>query len=222
MDEHTLERAVQKTFTKGNGDWLDKWIADEATICFKNPEPEQVGTFPARVFERIISLLDEGKLLEVEGAWTILRLFGHDWGCLTAPQRERLLGALERVFGTCSHWMACFVISELLGEYYADASALETLMRLEALEDDDRRCFVPHGLEHVVLETTEHDVRMSAYAALERMQQDRSEQVRDEVASSLSNVRAKMKMGTQLRAAEAGKPDPPARSRKRSRKRRSR
>jgi hypothetical protein len=147
-----------------------------------------VELFPVEHFELLMKLLCQTAFLEAEGSWHFLKLLESNWGILSDYQKEQLLPALEAVYGCFTDWMSWFVISEILGSYYANEQALQSLQRLKNLPQEGPRSFVPHGLEHIVKDCKDQRVAKMAFVELLQMKADPSEDVRDEAEISLERL----------------------------------
>lgn len=148
----------------------------------------QTQHFSEEYFSLILELLAEPKFLNFEKSWHLLFLLETEWLSLSIEQKDRLILKLENIYGQSSNWMVDFVISELLGEFFADERAFEVLCRLEKLEDKDSRAFVPHGLEHIIKDSANKELAKKAYIMLVEMKNDISDRVRGEVEESLQRL----------------------------------
>ena len=101
---------------------------------------------------------------------------------------SKLLPALEASYEFFDDWMACFVISGILGEQYKDRRALSVLRRLKTCHKEIPRSFVPHGLEHIAGNSVDNELAAQALAELKKMESDPSEVVRKEVHESFSRL----------------------------------
>jgi hypothetical protein len=146
------------------------------------------GVFPQSVFDTILETLADDKFRSLEGSWKLLRVFEHHWEYLSESQRATLLVTLESAYTHFSDWMACFVISGILGELYQDDRGFATLLRLKNCGEEMPRSFVPHGLEHIATDASDPVLRDRAFAELTAMQADRSEAVSREVRESLGRI----------------------------------
>jgi hypothetical protein len=50
----------------------------------------------------------------------------------------------------------------LLGQFYCNAAALAALADLKSAENVEARCFIPHGFEHIVRESSSVKLRQQA------------------------------------------------------------
>jgi hypothetical protein len=85
--------------------------------------------------------------------------------------------------------MSWFLISVLLGEFFADEKAFQVLCRLKTLQAEGPRSLVPHGLEHIITGSGDKQLVRKAYTELLQMKNDPSEQVRDAVDDSLEIIK---------------------------------
>ena len=146
------------------------------------------GAFPQEYLDAILSVLHDAAFLRLKDSWKLLRVFEYNWDNLTDSQRSILLPELEKAYGLFSDWMACFVISGILGEQYGDDRAFNALCRLKGASAEMQRSLVPHGFEHIVTGTSDSALANRALAELTAMQRDNSEAVRREVSESLSRL----------------------------------
>ena len=144
--------------------------------------------FPQEYLDAILSVLHDPGFLRLKDSWKLLRIFEYNWDDLTDSQRSTLLPELEQAYRLFSDWMACFVISGILGEQYGDERAFNALCRLKGAVAEMQRSLVPHGFEHIVTSTSDPALANRAFAELTGMQRDNSEAVRREVSESLSRL----------------------------------
>jgi hypothetical protein len=149
------------------------------------------GAFPEEYFRRILVTLQGESFLRLDGSWKLIRVFEENWKELSASQRTDLLGALEKSYASFHDWMACFVISGILGELYNDERAFDVLCRLRDGVKEMPRSFVPHGFEHMASSSSNQDLAQRALAELTKMQEDESEVVVKEVNESFSRLRTR-------------------------------
>lgn len=145
--------------------------------------------FPDKYLNLILGLLQENRFLTSKGAWHLLYILEiENWEFLSETQKTKLLPLLESSYSSFTDWMAWFVISEMLGEYFANEQAFQVLCRLKNIEAEEPRSLIPHGLEHIVKDSHDQQLAQKAYAKLLQMKYDPSEQVRDEVNTSLQRI----------------------------------
>ncbi|MEQ8974253.1 MAG: hypothetical protein RIE73_28135 [Coleofasciculus sp. C1-SOL-03] len=145
--------------------------------------------FPDKYLNLILGLLQENRFLTSKGAWHLLYILEiENWEFLSETQKTQLLPLLESSYSSFTDWMAWFVISEMLGEYFANEQAFQVLCRLKNIEAEEPRSLIPHGLEHIVKDSHDQQLTQKAYAELLQMKYDPSEQVRDEVNTSLQRI----------------------------------
>jgi hypothetical protein len=151
------------------------------------------GIFPSAIFTSLLAVFTEERFQLADGSWKFIRVFEQNWDRLSDRQREALLPVLEAHYESFGHWMACFVISWILGELYTDNRAFEALCRLANSQKEIPRSFVPHGFEHIASGAIDADLSLRALAELTKMQTDDSPTVRNEVAESLARLKRKQK-----------------------------
>ena len=147
-----------------------------------------VDNFPEEVFQFFIGLLNLQDFLELKGSWHLLTFLENNWTYISNSQKNTLLSSLEIAYSKFQDWMSHFVISELLGEYFADQRAFDVLCRLKTLESEGCRSFVPHGLEHIIRDSKDDNLSKEACFHLLQMKNDSSEKVRGEVDESLRRL----------------------------------
>ena len=144
--------------------------------------------FPEKYFDLILNFLNKKSFLTSKGSWHLLYLLDSNWEILSEAQKNRLLPWLESTYSSFTDWMAWFVISEILGECFANEQAFNILCRLKHIEAETPRSLIPHGLEHIVTDSDDQQLAQKAYTELLQMKSDPSEQVRDEVDTSLQRI----------------------------------
>jgi hypothetical protein len=175
---------LREAVAAGDAERLDAWAFDLGTLVIVS------GVIPPTVFDEILAQLHTPELHALDGARKLIDAMSQEWPALTDAQKEGLLPAVEQAYPHLREWRACFAASELLGERYADARALESLLRLRRLSPEMPRSFVPHGLEHLAFEGSDAGVRERALAELLDMRGEESERVTGEVEESLARLLA--------------------------------
>jgi hypothetical protein len=183
MEQNVFHRRLQELVALG-----DPKAFDVMAFEIGNNVLEE-GIFPSETFIGLPAIFAEEKFQQSDGSWKLIRVFEGNWEQLSEEQRNTLLPVLESHYESLSDWMACFVISGILGELYADARAFQTLCRLSKCHKEVPRSFVPHGFEHVVSDALDAELAMQALAELTKMQTDPSPMVRGEVKESLDRIK---------------------------------
>lgn len=181
-DESAVLQRIRRAIRDADAGALAERVYDLDTLLL------MCGYFSAPLFEELLAIIREPEFLKMEGSWQLLRLFENSWDYLSEEQRGELPAAMEASYGQFADWMACFVISEILGRQYADERALQSFSRLRKLGALNQRSLVPHGLEHIVKGSQDKDVARRAFDELSKMRADSSEQVRGEVDASLARL----------------------------------
>jgi len=183
VDRESIEEALCQAISIGGVAQFEEFcdaLDDNLTFC-KN--------FPEEIFQMILSLLKRREILELEESHCLfINVLLINRELLSEEQKERLLPALKDSYERFEDWMSWFVISEIIGEFYQDRRAFETLCSLKTLSKECPRAFVPHGLEHIVQNESDEELSREALAELLQMKNDPSEQVRYEVSISLQRL----------------------------------
>ena len=187
LDPSALVKSIEDAVRTRDSKTLEKIVRECASFSFKESVPEQE-TFPEGLFGPILSLMEREEFLTLAGSSHLLMLFEYDWSRLDEDQRNRLLDAIRRTYAKFDDWMACFVISELLGEYYCNENAFRVLCELQDSSNVIARSLVPHGFEHIIKGADSVALRDEAMSRLKSMKNDSSPQVRSEVGVALSNL----------------------------------
>ncbi|MCE5200699.1 MAG: hypothetical protein ABFD54_01650 [Armatimonadota bacterium] len=146
------------------------------------------GDLEESIFQIILEFMCRPDFQDLEGAWHLLFNFKTGWEDISDDQKQRLLPVLEETYPLYTHWMTCFTISGLLGEFYHDERALLVLGRLAKIDAEMPRSFVPHGLEHLINDSISKDITHKALSLIYSMREDASEKVRGEVEESLGRL----------------------------------
>jgi len=188
MDSKAFDAAISLGLSSNNWSLLNEWITLESSFTYNygaTPEDEH---FDDGIYTRIIDLLNQEDFLQSKGSFNVLLTLEYDWSLLTETQKRKLLPELAKAYPNFNESMAWFLIAELLGEYYADASSLEVLLHLKSVNLDEARSLIVMGLEKVVKNSIDKVVTQKAYAELLKMKLDSSEIVRNEVKLSMQRI----------------------------------
>ena len=145
--------------------------------------------FPESLFNDLVTIIRTPEFLAAKGSWELIRVFDENWNQLDPHQRRSLLEAFEVIFNSVKDWMGCLMISEILGMRCANHEAFNVLMRLKDASEGTPRSFLPHGFEHIVVDSADRELAKTAFCELLRLRDDPSDAVRDEVDESLLRLR---------------------------------
>ena len=132
-------------------------------------------------------LLKEALFLSFDGSWRLFWTLEQIWEFLTQSQKIALLPIIETIYPRLKDQQAQFLISELLGEYFADDTAMKTIsrLRISAEVDDDGRALMAHALQHLLKTRPAEPLKTNAWQELLRMCEDKVEVVREEAKLAL-------------------------------------
>lgn len=181
VDSEIIVKLIQ-TISQQNGEALEQTVYDLETSLIRS------GHFSDALFESLLEIMRRPDYLTLDGSWYLLRIFENKWDYLSEEQRSKLIPALEDAYGKLRDWMACFVISELLGKLVSDERALDTLSRLKNLKNTTARSMVPHALELLVRRSPNRDLAERAFQEIREMQSDPTQEVIKEVNLSLARL----------------------------------
>ena len=185
MENDSFQKELQEAIASAASNSLD-------AMAFKiGIRVLEGGVFPEEYFRTLLVSLQDESFHRLSGSWKLIRVFEENWKELSASQRADLLPAFEKNYSCFQDWMACFVISGILGELYNDERAFGVLCRLRERVAEMPRSFVPHGFEHMARNPSNQDLAKRALIELTKMQTDESEMVRKEVSESFSRLNAR-------------------------------
>jgi hypothetical protein len=191
MDENAkdITGEIRESVANGDSDRLKAIVEDFATYCFKeNPDGH---SFNDEVFKFILETMVQPRFLDMKGAYHLLMLFEYDWAMLTPPQKEELISAIERTYDKFADWMSCFVLVELLDQYYCDENAFQLLCRLKNSTQEIPRSLLPVGFEKLVQNASDLVLKNRSLLELKQMMNDPSERVQKEASESVIRLTSK-------------------------------
>jgi len=197
MDERFFEEVISRAVATGDWSNLEEWITKESSFSFNYGSSPDDAPFSDQVFDLILGLLKQQEFLEAEGSFNVLRILEYDYSTLSDHQKEELLPALEAAYSKFRSSTSWFIISELLGEYFGNDAALQTLCRLRSISDEDSRSLLPMGLLHIAKKCNDPDLSERACVTLMQMRDDTSEQVLSEVEAAVQALELSRKTETQ-------------------------
>ena len=184
-----LESRLRQIVDAGDESALQEFVGSVASFCFKEAADVEA-VFPNALFQTAMEILDSRSFKRMEGGHPLLVWFEYDWARLDGEQKSKLLATIEKTYEEYTDWMCRFVASELLGGFFADASALAVAKRLKASVSDQSRSLLPMAFEKFLVESTDDSIKREAAALLLEMERDASPAVRSEVRESLGRLKA--------------------------------
>lgn len=186
MNKATFQEAVNQGFALGRWEQLGDWVAEESNYVFKDGDGP---AFDEGIFKELLLLLVEPSFIGSDNSSNALKMLEYDWASFSTGQTEELRGVLVTIYDKLLDPLSWFIISELLGEYYADPGALEDLRSLKRIViDDEPRSLIPMSFEKLILYSPSETVKADALIELIDMKDDPSEQVRAEVETSFNRL----------------------------------
>ena len=146
------------------------------------------GPWPTGFFAGLTQLLEDSNFLGLAKSWKLLYFINNNWELLSHEDRQRLKRLMIDNFDKHEDWMGAFLISEILGEHFADESTLAALAQLAKTARLPAKALVPHGIEHLAKSVSDESLRMKAIRQLRELKEDASEAVREEAFISLRRL----------------------------------
>ena len=186
-DSVNFRTQCEAAIANGDVKALELAVGNFASFQFDRKEPNE--TFPDDIVDMFAQLIKTKRFLDMDESHTLLTLLIYDWGQLEEAQVLRLVPLLRDAFPLFCDWMACFVISELLGRHACSDASCEALVTLSKDETCLWRCLVPMGLAYVVRGSPSPVLRKVALQRLMEMSIDVNPAVALEAQSSLNRCR---------------------------------
>jgi hypothetical protein len=182
-DESALIEALRGAVLRGDQESLQKQTYDLDTHLM------EAGYFSPNLFQELLKIIALPEFLALEGSFVLLRVIEYGFDYLTEDQKTKLLEALEESYASFTDFTSCFQIAEIIGESYGGERGLQTLRRLKRSKADMPRSMVPHGLEYFIKKSSDPQLARQAFNELMQMKSDPSDDVRDEVNTSLAQLK---------------------------------
>lgn len=176
-DSDSFRRVVQTGLSRGRWGALRSWVVSQG------PEP-----FEDDVIDVLLEFIGQQSFRQAPHSHHVLVILQFEWDRLTTEHRKKILPHLVNAYARFEDMMSCYVISELLGRFYADHSALSALRELMTVESEGARSLIPMGLGFLARESPDVETAMRAQNELRKMRSDKSDLVRYEVETALSSV----------------------------------
>jgi len=177
---------VLKAIAANDSEALRRLLLDNATYCNEYSERLYSGDAELEELAALLDLLTSGVFTLVTDSAIAFQIIRADWAAFTEPQVQMIVRHIGQRYGDYKDFMACFVMTEILGECSADRSALDTVLVLrDTIGDEQHRSLLPHALEHISVEAKSASVRNLARRELEAGKFDRCPKYRSEVQISL-------------------------------------
>ena len=182
-NESALIEALRGAVSKGDQGNLEKQTYDLDTHLM------EAGNFSANLFQELLRIIALPEFLAMEGSFVLLRVIEYGFEYLSEEQKTKLLEVLEESYSSFTDFTSCFQIAEIIGESYGGERGLQTLRRLKTSKADIPRSMVPHGLEYFIKHSGDPELSRQAFNELMLMKSDPSDDVRDEVNTSLVQLK---------------------------------
>jgi len=181
--EREFVKAAENAIQSGNRGALRKANSKFSSFCYHDDHPEKMSDEVVLFF---VEQLASERLHQLPFSSLFVYLLEQNWGQIIPSQRELLLSVLEKSYASFVDFVSQLVISELLGDYYADATALDILTRLAGCTSETGRAMVCVGVGKFIRRGP-RDLADRARQLAERLAHDPSLSVRNEAQLVLTN-----------------------------------
>jgi hypothetical protein len=164
---------------------MDSYITGFSTFCFKD---EVAKDFPANVFTTILDQMKSTEFQALLDSHKLLFLFESEWGRLNETQKSTLLEVISNTFTFFKDELACFILSEIIGEYFANHNALKVLDELSQTGNETLRAYITHGYRKLGLTTKDGTLKRLVIDRLSILKNDISELVKQEAIIGLNRL----------------------------------
>ena len=178
-EREAIERAIATKDASGLGDLI---FGSDLRLY-------PMGSFDPELVELLCELLSRHDFQSIPKAWSVFTAAEAAFHELTPAQMDRLTPFAAHAFEHAGDGMMAFTMSEWLGEYFHTLAAFDALVRLAASASPDALYAVPHGIEHVVRDAEDQDLRAKAFEFLLSLQSHPAVDVRRETEVSLERLK---------------------------------
>lgn len=187
-DDNEFCQRIRAAVAANRPEDLESVVSQVARFSFKHPTDDGV-EFSDNIFRCIVEVMMTTDFQRMMGADALLVLFEYDWSTVTVRQRATLRGTIEAAYGHFTDSNACFVLAELLGEYFCDRDAFYSLVRLGSLKADHARALTVHGLRRLMENTPDTWLQAQCAARIKELAEDQCATVRQEAIEVVRGVR---------------------------------
>lgn len=151
-------------------------------------------SIPDEVFVFLEEVLDSYQAHQSKYSHHIFGFFDAEWEKLRGHQKKSILRLICKNYHRYKDWVACFIMSEILGECFSNRQSLSVVRKLKRTCKIERpRSIIPHAFEHHVTDSNCPLVRRLALRELESMSNDPVKKVRLEAKVSLERIKSRYK-----------------------------
>ena len=185
--DYAVCHEIRQAIAANRPEDLQRIVSRVAQFSFKHPTDNGV-EFADNMFECIIEAMTTSHFQRMTGADALLVLFEYDWSMLTVSQRATLLTTIEATYAHFNDSNSCFVLAELLGEYFCNRQAFECLVRLTSVQPDHARALTAHGFRQFAGTSADTRLKALCLARLKKLAEDKSPTVRQEAIEALRHI----------------------------------
>lgn len=161
-------------------------ILENSIFCFRDAGSNSI-LREKKWLNCFLSAISDERLKNSTILGDLLLWIEQDWGGLGSGERERILETILLESGGYLDRNACFIVSEILGEYFDVGLAIKAIDLLVKKEESLMRVYLPHAIGHLLQKVGGIDkVKLIGY--LKVLKNDPNIDVRSEANAVLANV----------------------------------
>lgn len=144
--------------------------------------------FPYQVFDSILNIMRQPEFLRMQGSHILLNNIFDDANILSNAQKKELVSVIGSIYDTLEDSTTCMFVLEMIVDSTMDKISIDSLRCLAKARNDVPRAIVAYGLYYFIQKCRNDVLIRSALDELQRMKNDYSKLVRDEVNDVLKKI----------------------------------
>lgn len=182
-----MTKLIFKAVSEQDISIVDSSITLFSSFCFK--DEKEMKDFPNDVFNTIMLQMRSVNFQQMPDSSTLLSVLQYDWGRLSIPQKKVLIEAIKDSFLFFKDELSMFMLSELLGKYFANEKALVVLNTLKRkTESETARAYITYGYGSLAKYTSQSKVKKESISILRKLEKDASHLVKKESVEALNKI----------------------------------
>lgn len=182
-----FEKAVEDL----NENRIREILLESSLFCFREPDGSSLLNEHGWQTS-FLNAVSDPRLHDRKILADLLMWIQQDWGALDEACKDKILRTLREAASTYSDSDACFVVSELLGEFFDPHDARPVVRELSKHPDAPVKAFLPHAIFHI-LEDVPSPEGDDMFGLLRSLQVDPDPIVQDEANTVMAALQSKYK-----------------------------
>ena len=167
---------------------LIEWLSEEASFAFKGGSAAAFGELEPQLMPALLQVAEAQPNAEV--CEKILTFVESEWQRIPDWVREEIRPKIIAVGGATYAPLVAFLTAEILGEYYADSSALIALNSFALSKNELVRTAAAVGITKLAKENKDSLLRRKCIVLLKQISSDAKPDVRREAVLGLQRLQA--------------------------------